>query len=342
MVEQLIIYGLLVTVIAMLQVRKIATTIKLLAFQSFLLTVLSLLTAFKTETWSLLFTSGLTLTVKTIAIPYILHYTINRININRGLEPFLNRQYTFLISLILLIVSYYVTANLHLPGEDQVREFLPVAVSLIFIGAFIMIIHRKAIVQGIGLITIENGLFLLTMLLVMLFNNLALVWIAIELTTLISALLIAFYRKPSAFEAAWKYFIIGSLGIAFGLFGILFLFASGFDVIDETANSFNWTVLYEFAKELDPTWMSIAFVFVLVGYGTKAGLAPLHFWLPDAHSEAPSPISAILSGVLLNTALYGMLRVYLIANETLMGSASNWLLFFGLFSVVLMVPFIIV
>lgn len=184
-------------------------------------------------------------------------------------------------------------------------------------------------------------LFLLTMILVMLFNNLALVWISIELTTLISALLIAFYRKPSALEAAWKYFIIGSLGIAFGLFGILFLFASGFDVIEEGANSFNWTVLYEYASELDPTWVSIAFVFVLIGYGTKAGLAPLHFWLPDAHSEAPSPISAILSGVLLNTALYAMLRVYLIANENLLGTASNWLLFFGLFSVVLMVPFII-
>src|SRR5690625_1286271 len=180
------------------------------------------------------------------------------------------------------------------------------------------------------------------MLLVMLFNNLALVWIAIELTTLISALLIAFYRKPSALEAAWKYFIIGSLGIAFGLFGILFLFASGFDVIDETANSFNWTVLYEFAKELDPTWMSIAFVFVLVGYGTKAGLAPLHFWLPDAHSEAPSPVSAVLSGVLLNTALYGILRVYLIANVTLDGDANKWLLGFGIFSIGLMVPFIIV
>lgn len=162
MLEQMIIYGLLLTVIAMLQVRKIATTIKLLAFQSFLLTILSLVTAFKTETWSLLFTAALTLTVKTIAIPYILHYTINRININRGLEPFINRQYRFLISLVLLIVSYYVTSNLHLPGEDQVREFLPVAVSLIFIGVFIMIVHRKAIVQGIGLITIENGLFLLT------------------------------------------------------------------------------------------------------------------------------------------------------------------------------------
>src|SRR5690625_3806089 len=185
-------------------------------------------------------------------------------------------------------------------------------------------------------------LFIFTMMLVMILNNLALVWIAIELTTLVSALLIAFYRKSSVLEAAWKYLIIGSLGIAFALFGILFLFASGLDVIGEAYNSFNWTVLYDFAAELDPTWATIAFVFVLVGYGTKAGLAPLHFWLPDAHSEAPSPVSAILSGVLLNTALYGMLRVYLIVNETLMGSANKWLIFFGLFSVGLMVPFILV
>lgn len=185
-------------------------------------------------------------------------------------------------------------------------------------------------------------LFILTMILVMIFNNLALVWIAIELTTLVSALLIAFYRKPSTLEAAWKYLIIGSLGIAFALFGILFLFGSAIDVIGEGYDSFNWTVLYEFAGDLDPTWVTIAFAFVLVGYGTKAGLAPMHFWLPDAHSEAPSPISALLSGVLLNTALYGILRVYLIVNETLMGDANKWLLFFGLFSVGLMVPFILV
>src|SRR5690625_1940282 len=93
---------------------------------------------------------------------------------------------------------------------------------------------------------------------------------------------------------------------------------------------------------LDPTWVTIAFVFILVGYGTKAGLAPLHFWLPDAHSEAPSPISALLSGVLLNTALYGMLRIYLIVNETVQGSVQTWLIFFGLFSIGLMVPFILV
>lgn len=185
-------------------------------------------------------------------------------------------------------------------------------------------------------------LFILAMLVVMVFNNLALVWIAIELTTLISALLVAFYRQARALEAAWKYLIIGSLGIAFALFGILFLYATGIDVLGETHSALNWTALHEAAAELDPTWVTIAFVFVLVGFGTKAGLAPLHFWLPDAHSEAPSPVSAVLSGVLLNTALYGILRVYLIANTTLAGSADKWLLGFGLFSIALMVPFILV
>lgn len=185
-------------------------------------------------------------------------------------------------------------------------------------------------------------LFMFTMILVMVLNNLALVWIAIEFTTLVSALLIAFYRQRNSLEAAWKYLIIGSLGIAFALFGILFLFASSSALTEQIGNPFNWTVLIEYAAQLDPTWVTIGFVFVLVGYGTKAGLAPMHFWLPDAHSEAPSPISAILSGVLLNTALYGLLRIYLIANKTLQGSANSWLIFFGLFSIGLMVPFILV
>lgn len=185
-------------------------------------------------------------------------------------------------------------------------------------------------------------LFVFSMIIVMILNNIALVWIAIELTTLVSALLIAFYRKAESLEAAWKYLIIGSLGIAFALFGILFLYASGVDILGESYEVLNWTVLYRTADQLDPTWVTIAFIFVLVGYGTKAGLAPLHFWLPDAHSEAPSPVSAVLSGVLLNTALYGMLRIYLIANTTLGGEANKWLLGFGLFTIGLMVPFIIV
>ena len=185
-------------------------------------------------------------------------------------------------------------------------------------------------------------IFIFTMITVMVLNNIALVWVAIEFTTLVSALLIAFYRKAESLEAAWKYLIIGSLGIAFALFGILFLYAAGLDVLADTQAVLNWTVLHEIATMLDPTWVTIAFVFILVGYGTKAGLAPLHFWLPDAHSEAPSPVSALLSGILLNTALYGMLRVYLIANITLGNFVNNWLIGFGLLSIGLMVPFIIV
>src|SRR5699024_3202760 len=117
---------------------------------------------FKTATWSLLITAALTLTIKAFAIPFILHYTIRKIDIKRWTEPYISRQFSFAIALILLIVSYYVTANIHLPGNESVREFLPVSVSLIFLGSFIMIVHKKAIMQGIGLITIENGLFLLT------------------------------------------------------------------------------------------------------------------------------------------------------------------------------------
>lgn len=184
--------------------------------------------------------------------------------------------------------------------------------------------------------------FITTILLVFVLNNLALMWIAIELTTLASALLVAFYRKGRALEAAWKYLIIGSLGITFALFGIVFLYASGLSVFQEAESGFNWTTLVEMAPGLNPQWIAMAFVFVLVGFGTKAGFAPLHFWLPDAHSEAPSPVSAILSGALLNAALYGILRVYLIANVSLDGSANKWLLGFGLVSVALMVPFILV
>jgi len=185
-------------------------------------------------------------------------------------------------------------------------------------------------------------IFIFTMIAVMVLNNIALVWVAIELTTLVSALLIAFYRKAESLEAAWKYLIIGSLGIAFALFGILFLYAAGLDVLGDTQTVLNWTVLHDIAATLDPTWVTIAFVFILIGYGTKAGLAPLHFWLPDAHSEAPSPVSALLSGVLLNTALYGVLRIYLIADITLGSMINQWLIGFGLLSIGLMVPFIIV
>ena len=185
-------------------------------------------------------------------------------------------------------------------------------------------------------------LFLATMLAASVTDNLGLLWVGIELTTLVSALLVAFYRKGTALEAAWKYLIMGSVGIAFALLGIIFIYISGIDVMGEHSRALNWTALREAAERLNPQWMIIAFVFVLVGFGTKAGLAPMHFWLPDAHSQAPSPVSAVLSGVLLNTALYGMFRVFAIANNTLEGKAEDLLLLFGLLSIAITVPFILV
>ncbi|MDP4126964.1 MAG: hydrogenase 4 subunit F [Bacillota bacterium] len=185
-------------------------------------------------------------------------------------------------------------------------------------------------------------LFIGTMLASSVVNNLGLLWVGIELTTLISALLVAFYKKGTSLEAAWKYLIMGSVGITFSLLGIIFIYLSGVNLFGEDPQSLNWTSLSESAVHLNPQWILLAFIFVLVGFGTKAGLAPMHFWLPDAHSQAPSPISAVLSGVLLNTALYGILRVYTIVNQTLGGNASSYLIFFGILSIAFTVPFILV
>ncbi|HJV46877.1 MAG TPA: hydrogenase 4 subunit F [Bacillota bacterium] len=184
--------------------------------------------------------------------------------------------------------------------------------------------------------------FIVSMLGVSVTNNIGFLWVAIELTTLVSALLVGFYQRGTSLEAAWKYLIMGSVGIAFALLGIILLYISGIDVLGEEHQALNWTVLNHVASMLNPQWMTLAFIFILVGFGTKAGFAPMHFWLPDAHSQAPSPISAVLSGVLLNTAFYGILRIYVIANQTLGASVHTWLLGFGLLSVAITVPFILV
>ncbi|MEG6585357.1 hydrogenase 4 subunit F [Dendrosporobacter sp. 1207_IL3150] len=185
-------------------------------------------------------------------------------------------------------------------------------------------------------------LFIFTMLTVSAVNSLGLLWVGIELTTLVSALLVAFYGKNNALEAAWKYLIMGSVGIAFALLGIIFVYLSGIQTLGQQHAALNWTELLAAAKFLNPSWIKIGFIFILIGFGTKAGLAPMHFWLPDAHSQAPTPISAVLSGVLLNTALYGLFRVYAIANTTLNGEAAQYLIFFGLFSIAITVPFIMI
>jgi hydrogenase-4 component F len=139
-------------------------------------------------------------------------------------------------------------------------------------------------------------------------NNIGLIWVAIELATLTTVLMVGIYRTHEALEAAWKYFILGSVGIALALFGTILVYMAARPVIGEGADAMVWTSLIVRAGEFDPALLDLAFVFLLLGYGTKVGLAPLHAWLPDAHAEGPTPISAVLSGLLLNVALYALLR----------------------------------
>jgi hydrogenase-4 component F len=139
-------------------------------------------------------------------------------------------------------------------------------------------------------------------------NNIGLMWVAIEIATLTTVLMVGIYRTHEALEAAWKYFILGSVGIALALFGTILVYMAARPVIGEGIDAMVWTVLVQRAADFDPAMLNLAFVFLLLGYGTKVGLAPLHAWLPDAHAEGPTPISAVLSGLLLNVALYALLR----------------------------------
>jgi hydrogenase-4 component F len=146
------------------------------------------------------------------------------------------------------------------------------------------------------------------MTLALIANNIGLMWVAVELATLTTVLMVAVYRTHEAIEAAWKYFILGSVGIALALFGTILVYVAARPVVGEGLAGMVWTVLVAKAHRFDPILLDLAFVFLMLGYGTKVGLAPLHAWLPDAHAEGPTPISAVLSGLLLNVALYALLR----------------------------------
>jgi hydrogenase-4 component F len=186
-------------------------------------------------------------------------------------------------------------------------------------------------------------LFLFTMLLVITSNNLILMWAAIEATTLSSAFLVGLYGQSSSLEAAWKYIIICTVGVAFGLFGTILVYANAASFMPDPNDAIFWTEVLKHAAQLDPMLMHLAFVFVLIGFGTKTGLFPMHAWLPDAHSEAPSPISALLSAVLLNCALLIIIRYTIIINTTLGNEfTSTLLLAFGLLSVAVAAFFILV
>lgn len=185
--------------------------------------------------------------------------------------------------------------------------------------------------------------FMATMATVPVVNNLGVMWVAIEATTIVSVLLVSIYRTGPALEAAWKYLVIGSVGIALALFGTMMIYYTSSSIVGESASALSWTELQRLSAGLDPRVMRLSFIFVLVGYGTKAGLAPMHTWLPDAHSQAPSPVSGLLSGVLLNCAVYAILRFRILALPSVgAGYTDHLLIAFGLFSIALAVPFLIV
>lgn len=184
------------------------------------------------------------------------------------------------------------------------------------------------------------NIFSLSMFFVPMVKNLALIWVAIEMTTLASAFLVGFYNTKASIEAAWKYIIVCSVGITFALFGTIVFYYAASSV---GVKNLNWVDMVSASQSMDKNLVKIAFLFILVGYGTKAGLAPMHTWLPDAHSQAISPISALLSGVLLKTAIYAILRFTIITNECVgIDFSSKLFIAFALVSLGVSAGFVII
>src|SRR5581483_6729788 len=187
-------------------------------------------------------------------------------------------------------------------------------------------------------------LFVCAMLFAPLADNLGIMWVAIESTTLASVLLVTFYNQKTSFEAGWKYVIIGSVGISLALFGTVITYSSAVGVLGEHAHDgMNWSVLVEIADRFDPKAMRLAFVLVLLGYGTKAGLVPMHTWTPDAYSEAPVPAAALLGAGFINCAVYAIMRFDVLAEKCLGHDfPSRLLVGFGVLSILLAAPFVLV
>jgi hydrogenase-4 component F len=187
------------------------------------------------------------------------------------------------------------------------------------------------------------NVFSFTMVFVLVLENLGLMWVAIEATTLASALLVAFYLNRTAIEAAWKYVMVCTVGICFALLGTILLYYTQINAAGYSAEALSWLQLQALGTRLDPVMLKLAFIFIIIGYGTKAGLAPMHTWLPDAHSQAPSPVSGLLSGSLLSCAMYVIIRNLIIVQHSLGLAFGQYLLIgFGLLSVSIAIPFILV
>ncbi len=226
-----------------------------------------------------------------------------------GLAGWLSCDY--LSALVLLLVSFV--------------GFTATLFSLGYIGSAV----KAKGLAGTARYWVRYNLFLLSMLAVPLLSQVAMVWIAVELTTLLSVFLVGFEDNPEALEAAWKYVVLTCMGAAFALIGVLILY---WGLRTSGAGEFTWAGLTLAGPRIQPAFLKTAFFFILIGFGTKAGLVPLHTWLPDAHSQAPSPVCALLSGVETTTALYVILRLLPVLTWIPGHPAGTWSVSFGLIS----------
>lgn len=251
---------------------------------------------------------------------------------------------------ITLLATIWLAINVLNQGTiistDKVFLIDPFNVYLIVLTAFVgfttsifsspYMAHEKAIGKlSDGRLKLYHSMFqgfMLAMYLVLTINNMGIMWVAMEGATLATVLLVSLYRTSESIEAAWKYFILCGVGIAQALFGTILLYYAAVQIGDGE-NALLWSVLYENADQLNPEILNIAFVFLLIGYGTKIGLVPLHNWLPDAHSEGPTPMSAVLSGLLLNDALYAVVRSKMLVDRATDSNMAGYLMMgFGLLS----------
>jgi len=257
-----------------------------------------------------------------------------------------------LFSLGTFLAAAALTADVvaHGPRHALGREFFidPLNVFLVALTAFVAFTtalfsrpymrveqaHGRMTAPRLRLYHSMYQLFTFTMLLALTTNNLGLLWVATEAATLATVLLVSVYRTAASLEAAWKYFILCGVGIAQALFGTVLLYMAAERAGVGEAGALLWTQLDAVKTALDPRIMAIAFAFLFVGYGTKVGLVPVHNWLPDAHAEGPTPVSAVLSGLLLNVALYAVLRCKVLTDGALGSALAGQLMMgFGLLSV---------
>ncbi|EKE22108.1 MAG: NADH dehydrogenase subunit N [uncultured bacterium] len=251
------------------------------------------------------------------------------------------------------LIFYALPFGLHIRGKEISQWWLMDSFSalLVFLVAFIYIVTTIISTRYIGheyeekIINLHQyklyfalfQMFVLCMILALATNNTLVLWLALEGTTLFSTFLVGLYRKKTSIEAAWKYMILCSTGISLGLVGILLLGYGAHEAGLSGENIFSIHALMESSQAIPHDVIKLAFIFLFIGFGTKVGLAPMHNWLPDAHSKAPSPISAIFSAILLNIALYAILRFKFIADSAFSDPSwtNNLFLIFGFFSIIL-------